>query len=45
VIEDASSVEDYGSIRPTYCVVLLTIADFSKNCWMSFWAPAETMNR
>jgi hypothetical protein len=36
VIEDASLVEDYGNIRPKYCAVLLTIANFSQNCWMKF---------
>ncbi len=42
VIEDASLIENYGSTRPTYCAVLLTIADLSKSCWISFWALEET---
>jgi hypothetical protein len=45
VIEDASLVEDYGSIRPAYYAVLFTVADISKNCWMRFSAPEEAMNR
>jgi len=31
VIEDASFVAEYGSIRPTYCSVLLIIANFFEN--------------
>jgi hypothetical protein len=45
VIEDASLVEDYGSIGSTYCSFLITIANFSENCCMRFRVSEQTMSR